>query len=679
MRITLDELYAFGVCQLFAKWRRLASIVSGHKKPLFKIGEEVAIQTFYDGNLFDPLGTRAGLTAIAGVPTYGLPSGEEDLTWLPSSTRQVEFTLDADRSYFGDCIQVVNASGEPSLDPMFPPFGWSGKSLVGGYALTCSTLSGKIGLDIVGVHDGFADVQVRCAEPLRGVDGTLSTPSGYKIAVEQNVVDNASPGSRARLHLTTGRMYDLHFNLTFANSAIDLLCNINPGLVPPPLLFPGLPHAGHTMGWLAIDLASNKLVLNIIAQQFLPLGATVQGSPLRMPPSQTTAGQQSQFEAMNSSLHPFICVTAYAALNPAAVYPARSLASKQFRTNPVLHGGTPAVTLSKYQNKVVEFTCVPGSTDFGDDFALRSDELGGGGLARSPLFGRLAVQFGTIVSGKMPFTVTLKGPSARLLSKTQQLLKLLPPGTQAGLLGMHGTLRFPGITYLQRDLSLTTDPYKVSVGSVDVESGIVCNAVLRKYLFQNIMKKLLLVEPRTPTDSFCYVCNGHFGLAGECLVLSMYGDFNIPYPTGYGFPLPRFGKTIIKEGSHLQPFLNLDAVESSMFHPTSDSIEFVCSEHSRGNFGPKAVMRILQNNGGLRSIVLETEGTAYSGRLGFLTKSTFPLCSLYEFEGNFGAGRSKEGCYGFFIEEPPNCQLLMISEHERFDTWLRGSLGRING
>jgi hypothetical protein len=39
--VTLDELYAFGVCQLSAKWRRMVCIVSGHKKPLFKIGDEV--------------------------------------------------------------------------------------------------------------------------------------------------------------------------------------------------------------------------------------------------------------------------------------------------------------------------------------------------------------------------------------------------------------------------------------------------------------------------------------------------------------------------------------------------------------------------------------------------------------------------------------------------------------
>jgi hypothetical protein len=267
------------------------------------------------------------------------------LNWLSSLSQPIEFTLDKDRSYFGDCIQVVDAPDESSLDPMFPPFGWSGKSLVGGYAITCSTLSGKIVIDFVRVQDGFGDILLRCDDALCGVDGFLSTPSGYGIGVERNIVVDASPQSRAKIHLSTGRMYDLHFNLTFANSAIDLLSRINPGLLPPPLLFPGLPHAGHTMGWLEVDQSSKKLVLNLVAQQFLPLGPSVQGSVLRMPASQTAAGPQSQFEAANSSLHPFICVRAYAELNPAARN-SRSPVVRQFRTTSVLHSEPAARALA---------------------------------------------------------------------------------------------------------------------------------------------------------------------------------------------------------------------------------------------------------------------------------------------------------------------------------------------
>jgi hypothetical protein len=93
---------------------------------------------------------------------------------------------------------------------------------------------------------------------------------------------------------------------------------------------------------------------------------------------------------------------------------------------------------------------------------------------------------------------------------------------------MHGELRFPQVTYLQHELSLTTDPYKISIGVADVESGEFHNVVLRKYLFQNVMRKLLLVEPRTPTESFCYVCDGEFRIADDFLLLNLYGEFNIP-------------------------------------------------------------------------------------------------------------------------------------------------------
>jgi hypothetical protein len=304
---------------------------------------------------------------------------------------------------------------------------------------------------------------------------------------------------------------------------------------------------------------------------------------------------------------------------------------------------------------------------------LRSEELGGGALARSPLFGRVEVQFGTIVAGKMPFTISLRGPTPRLNSKTERLLKLLPPGTQAGLLGMHGTLRFPRVTYFQRELSLTTDPYKVSVGSVDVDSGEFHNAILRKYLFQNIMKKLLLVEPRTPTDSFCYICNGHFRVVGGGLAISLYGDFNIPYPNGYHFPLPKYGSTKIGEESHLQPFVNLDAVESILFRPSSESVEVVSSNCRRGNFDANAIFLTYEGDQETHRIDLQTQSSTNSGKVTCLNKIAFQSCSIYEFEVVLRTRGSKEGCYGFIINKPPNCQLLMISESENFDMWLEGS------
>src|ERR1700722_14145960 len=84
---------------------------------------ETPIQTFYHGPLFDPLGLRAGLQPIVGVPPHGLAPAETDLRQISLAGTTQRLEVRPSGSFFGDCIQVVDVPDEQPLAPGFPAFG----------------------------------------------------------------------------------------------------------------------------------------------------------------------------------------------------------------------------------------------------------------------------------------------------------------------------------------------------------------------------------------------------------------------------------------------------------------------------------------------------------------------------------------------------------------------------
>jgi hypothetical protein len=127
----------------------------------------------------------------------------------------------------------------------------------------------------------------------------------------------------------------------------------------------------------------------------------------------------------------------------------------------------------------------------------------------------------------------------------------------------------------------------------------------------------------------------------------------------------------IREGSHLQPFLNLDAIESSSFHPTGESFDFVASHHRRGNFDESLALRIA---GTSSHFAIEALGKTYPGTLISLARASLQSCDIHEFEAELPAQNRKESCYGIVVHRPTGCELLMISERESFDVWVEGSI-----
>jgi hypothetical protein len=632
-------------------------------------GAETPIQTFYDGPLFDPLAMRDGLSPVAGIPAHGLAPAESDISCLDLAGRTLQLRVEPSGSFFGDCIRVVDAPDEAPLAPGFPAFGWSGLELLGGAAMTAARLRGDLSLRFdEPLGDGRLPLVVECPQPLVGCDGVLAAPDGYELPARDNEVALIGPPSRGLLDRASGRVYDFHLNCEFRNTAITALLAENPGLEPPPLLFPGSPHAGHALAWFAIS-ERRELCFHVAAEMFLPLGVGSQSAPLRLPPSPRLA-HGSSFPARNSALHPFIYLSCASRL---ADVPA-SLKSGSVRT--VGSAACPEGALRARENTHVKFFCWPEKTCFGDDFDLVTDELGGQCLAQSPLFGELEVQFGKITDGFAPFSLNFAPPAQTFEPKFARLLQMLPPGTRPGLVGMRGEMSFPNYSYDQRNLSLNSDPYKPSVGVVDVATGRF-RIVLRKYLFQDLMLQLLTTEPRTPSDSFAYLATGEFGAAGGVLTLELDGALFIPYPKGYLFPLPDGRATTAKDGSRLVPFLHLDATESSSLRalPPDQSLNFAGAEHVRGR--PVAALSLalepLEPGLQTRRFALRADDKLVEGRGNASLHAQHRECSLIAGELFLDGGESV--CNYYLTVAPGGAQLQMISPDEQWDLWFRGRSG----
>ena len=98
-----------------ARVRDLLQKLAGSRVASYELGAETPIQTFYHGKLFDPLKVRSGLEPILGLPPSGLAPHECDLSAL-QLLGTILFEVDSDRSYFGDCINVVDV---PNLHNAF--------------------------------------------------------------------------------------------------------------------------------------------------------------------------------------------------------------------------------------------------------------------------------------------------------------------------------------------------------------------------------------------------------------------------------------------------------------------------------------------------------------------------------------------------------------------------------
>jgi len=85
------------------------------------------------------------------------------------------------------------------------------------------------------------------------------------------------------------------------------------------------------------------------------------------------------------------------------------------------------------------------------------------------------------------------------------LAELFPGQLTPGPEGFYENLRFPLQTYPLNDLAILDDPFDLSVGALDLQTGKLIHPLLhRAFINQDLLFALLRVEPRTPKKLFLF-------------------------------------------------------------------------------------------------------------------------------------------------------------------------------
>ncbi|MCP3963338.1 MAG: hypothetical protein GY719_36330 [bacterium] len=511
------------------------------------------IQTTFPDSPFDFGGIKAINKCVpkVGVPAGGFsdPKIRKPLV-LPEGLEQT-LELNKEGSYFGDALRACDLPDEKPFINGLPTFGGGGNTFFGGLAMTDSHVAGKVRIRFTEPKDGVTHFEITHPGGLVGDDGVLAAPKFFKLPAQNNLVVDV-PGiiSSGDLELETGYVTNFRYNVIFINTQIYTLFNVNPGLPPGPLpqIFPGPPNSGST--WARFDQREDgKLDITMAANLWLPLGKEgSDGKPIRFPlPFGNPNLECASIVARGTSLHPHIHLTTK---EP----PGQDLGED-----------APEIPV----NTVKEFATFVHNNNFGDVFGLHIDELGGEGVGRSHLMGRLRFQFGPRCGDSVPFQVSFLPPGG-LLSEDPVPLPYLPPGTARGMIGFNEQLKYPsGVVYNQTLLSSSMDPMNLPLGVVDLKTGRVRGEFLnRSFVVQALFVNLSAIEPCTPGDSFNYQGPARFetGPGGE-LVFSSNGEVFIPYPKGFKFPSPskdgRPPYLVVRE-SRLDPFLRLQAMHGGL-------------------------------------------------------------------------------------------------------------------
>jgi hypothetical protein len=468
---------------------------------------------------------------------------------LPPGLEQV-LPLNKERSYFGDALRAVDCR-----DPQAAVLGACGGVLFGGLALMDSHLSGQIRIRFSPPVGNITRFELSVVDGLQGDDGILAAPQLYKLpGQQQRVADFPGVISTGQMDLTTGQILEPpigkpSFNFAFDNTAIRALALVNPNFPRVPISFPG--QYGSALAQFT-QREDGRLDVEFFGTTFLPLQQVFGAQAVRFPlPFASLAGPLPQLASIPTrglALHPHIHLST--------------------RETPVeTTEDVPEIPT----NTVRELTFVTHNSSFGDDFTLTGPFLGGQGMGRSQLTGRLHVQFGEREGNTVPVYVSAMPPGGFLAPNppTPYWQDFQAQGFPAGPLltgplGFNEFLRFPLRTYYLDDVFLLSDPLDLAVGAVDVRTGEVIGGQLhRGFIGQNVFFALLRVEPRTPKDSFQFSGPASFrkGPRGET-VYRFCGEVHIPYPPGFLFPRPNLAEGFpAGPNSSLDPFFWIRAVD----------------------------------------------------------------------------------------------------------------------
>jgi hypothetical protein len=390
-------------------------------------------------------------------------------------------------SFFGDALRAVDCS--PDVTPAFPGdtyvqevrFGICGNQLFGGVVMTDSHLTGNITIQFFPTSDTTAHFVVSHGI-LQGEDSVLSAPLGFNMPVKGNVVGDSIRLSSGDLDLTTGYAINLQWYVSFANTALLALGNVNPNLAAPVINFPGI--RGHA--WASFAQRPDGLLdFYFRGSTFLALGNDTLGDPVRFPlPFCSASGNCASVLARGTSLHPHLYLDTR-----------DSFGFKPCAPN------CPDIPFNKTQ----VFTLNSRYSSYGDDFDLRIPEQGGEGPGRSELQGRLEIQFGPQIGNSVPFKVSTMVPEGLFAEPPNS--PLLGAGFRGFLIGTNQQLHFPLQLYNQHKLLFVDEPFNFSQGMLDLESGQTLGEFeYPMYIDQSIIEQLIPDNNgRVSTDPFFLV------------------------------------------------------------------------------------------------------------------------------------------------------------------------------
>lgn len=449
---------------------------------------------------------------------------------LPPNLEQT-LPLDKKRSYFGDGIGAVDCSDARGIQ-----WGSNGNYLFGGLAMVDSHLSGHLHIRFSPPENDLTTFTVSFPNGLAGDDSVLTTPVYFKMAFQQARVD-AVPGtvSSGVLNLRTGEVSDFKLYAQYSSSALFALVSTNPTFPRQPLMFPGQYGSADVR---FEQRADGLLDFTFYGSTFVPLGGAIEWTLNFM----SRSGNFATIPARGTAMHPHLSLSTKATAEAPQICP-----DVDFDT-------------------VNEYTLMTHNSSFGDQFTLEIPQLGGYGKGRSHILGRALIQFGSRTGNTVPIAVSLLRLGGIMDELADSpIVDVFPGKLTAGAQGFDEVLRFPQRNYSLDDLAILSDPFDLSVGAIDLETGEFVNDLLhRGFINQDLIFALLRVEPRTPKDSFYFRGPARIE-KGDCRqnIFRFQGIVRVPYPAGFNFPQPNLTTAFIAgPNSSLDPFLWIQAIQN---------------------------------------------------------------------------------------------------------------------
>ena len=451
---------------------------------------------------------------------------------LPPGLEQV-LPLSKTASYFGDAIGAVNCH-----DPIGTQWGSGGNLIFGGLAMGDSHLSGSIRIKFAEPVDNVSHFEMFFEGGFQGEDAVLAAPQFFKMPLNQGRFDQV-PGtiSSGNLNLETGEVSDLTVYARPSNTALTALASVNPTFPKQPLSFPGQ----YGYAWASFEQrADGKLDFSFYGSTFVPLGKDI-SFPLNFV---GPTGEFATVPGAGTALHPHV----------------------QLSTKEPEAEDSEETSIDIPSNTLQEYTLFTHNSAFGDLFTFNSPEVGGRAKGRSHLLGRLQIQFGPRTGSSVPISVWSLPPGALMAPMPESpITQVFPAPLSQGPQGFDESSRYPLKTYPMTSLSIVDDPFDISVGAINLETGRMINDLPhRGFINQTVIYALLRIEPRTPKGSFYF--RGPALITKDKrdqMVFRFRGITHLPYPEGYLFPRPDLVTGFpAGPGAYLDPYLWFHAIQS---------------------------------------------------------------------------------------------------------------------